>query len=70
MDINGAKYARLFSYIQNFRMRDKRVVFSHMRKIDNGNVNVLFPVYAVTASEFTVAYVNNMCGGRLRKDDE
>ena len=26
MDVNGAKYARLFSYIHNFRMRDKRVV--------------------------------------------
>jgi hypothetical protein len=69
MDVNGAKYARLFSYIHNFRMRDKRVVFSHMRRIDNGDVNVLFPAYAVTASEFTVAYVNNMCG-RMRKEEE
>ena len=49
-------------------MRDKRVVFSHMRKIDNGDVNILFPVYAVTASEFTVAYINNM-STRLRKGD-
>lgn len=68
MDVNSAKYDSLFSYINNFRMRDKRVVFSHMRKIDNGDVNVLFPVYAVTASEFTVAYINNM-STRLRKGD-
>ena len=69
MDVNGSKYERLFTYINNFRMRDKRVVFSHMRRIENGDVNTLFPVYAVTASEFTVAYINNMAT-RLRKEPE
>ena len=41
-------------------MKDIRLLFSHMRKLDASNANVLFPEYGFTAGEFTVAYITNV----------
>jgi hypothetical protein len=54
------KYRNLFAHIQGLRMKDIRLLFSHMRKLDASNANVLFPEYGFTAGEFTVAYITNV----------
>ena len=55
-----AKYRNLFAHIQGLRMKEIRLLFSHMRKLDHSNANVLFPEYGFTAGEFTVAYITNV----------
>lgn len=59
-DLNSAKYAHLFDHINALRMRDVRLLFSHMRKLDDANPNALFPKYGFTAGEFSVSYVIHM----------
>jgi hypothetical protein len=59
-DLNAAKYAHLFDHIKDLRMRDVRLLFSQMRKLDAANPDVLFPKYGFTAGEFSVSYVIHM----------
>lgn len=59
------KYSLLFEHMQNLRIRDVRLLFSHMRKLANENevdevTGVLFPAYGFTVGEFTTAYITNM----------
>lgn len=59
------KYSMLFEHMQNLRIRDVRLLFSHMRKLANENevqdvTGVLFPAYGFTVGEFTTAYITNM----------
>lgn len=56
------KYGLLFEHIQQLRIRDVRLLFSYMRKLDNDQdaTGVLFPAYGFTVGEFTTAYITNM----------
>lgn len=56
------KYGLLFEHIQQLRIRDVRLLFSYMRKLDNEQeaTGVLFPAYGFTVGEFTTAYITNM----------
>lgn len=59
------KYGMLFEHIQHLRIRDVRLLFSHMRKLANEQemeqvTGVLFPAYGFTVGEFTTAYITNM----------
>lgn len=59
-DVNSSKYLHLFNYINGLRMRDVRLLFSHMRKLDREDPDVFFPKYGFTAGEFSVSYVIHM----------
>lgn len=55
----------LFEHTQNLRIRDVRLLFSHMRKLAYDDevadaTGVLFPAYGFTVGEFTSAYITNM----------
>lgn len=60
VDVNASKYSHLFNHINGLRMRDVRLLFAHMRKLDSADPDVLFPKYGFTAGEFSVSYVVNM----------
>lgn len=56
------KYGLLFEHVQSLRIRDVRLLFSYMRKLDSEQeaTGVLFPAYGFTVGEFTTAYITNM----------
>ena len=68
MDLNYAKYSRLFKHISHLRMRDVRMLFSEMRQVENCEANVLFPQYGFTIGEFATAHTYN--GAKARQGEK
>lgn len=46
------KYASLFSFVQNMRVRQKRNLFFILRSTDNMSPDVFLPLYGMHCGEF------------------
>lgn len=53
------KYNALLKYVRGFQIKDKRLLFSVMRKKEGADAGYLLPRYGITTGEFSVCQVLN-----------
>lgn len=56
------KYIVIANYVQSFRIKDKRMLFNHMRQYPNLSSDTFLPTYGITAGDFAIWQI--LCNSR------